>query len=83
MGYIEKGTHERRLKKYKQFAKPKKLTTFIQGQKVLVQTDVILDKQDPKYLSGGIVKRILGNDTYEIILNGRIQKRYAAQLRGY
>ena len=80
---VKRKQYEERLEKYKRFAKPKRLSIFKEGENVLVQTDIIIDKQDPKYILGGVVKRVLENDTYEVLINGKIQKRYSSQLRRY
>jgi hypothetical protein len=54
---------------------------FLVDQKVLVQEDIVENKQNPKYSQGGIVVKILENDTYEVIHDGRLKKKYASQLR--
>ena len=79
---LKKTQYEERVRKYKKFAKIIKQKAYKEGDEVLVQEDVIIDKQDPKYLMGGKITRILGNDAYEVLINGRYMKRYASQIRG-
>ena len=40
-----------------------KLKAFKEGNGVLVQVDMVTDREDLKYLMGGKITRILGNDT--------------------
>ena len=81
-GILKIKQNEERIRKYKQYAKPKIHRKFQEGDEVLVQEDIVADKQAPKYITGAKVIKILGNDTYEVFINGRAIKRYASQIRG-
>lgn len=45
-----------------------------------MEEDIIKDKEKLKFKYGGIIKKILENDTYIVEYNGHIQKKYASQL---
>ena len=57
------------------------LAKFSNDQEVLVQADIVKDKQEPKYRKGGKVMKVLENDTYEVLFENKIQKRHSSQLR--
>ena len=78
---LRKKEYESRIEKYKKYAKRINLEKFVVDQKVLVQEDIIENKQNPKYCQGGIVKKVMENDTYEVLHDGRMKKKYASQLR--
>lgn len=78
---LKKKEYEYRLEQYKSYAKPIKLQKFKVNQNVLVQKEIVEDKQKPKYEQGGTVTKIMENDTYEVLHRGKIKKKYASQLR--
>ena len=65
----------------RQHARKAHLEKFFVGQKVLVQQDIVTDKQKPKYNRGGIVLEDLGHDTYNVRFKSQVQKRHACQLK--
>ena len=73
--------YEERIQKYRRYSKLRKHEIFKEGDEVLVQEDIIVDKQAPKYIIGGRIIRALGNDTYEVLIKGKTIKRYASQIR--
>jgi hypothetical protein len=78
---IRRKEYESRIEQYRKYAKPAKLEKFSVDQKVLVQEDIIANKQDPKYSQGGTIIKVMENDTYEVLHDGKMKKKYASQLR--
>jgi hypothetical protein len=78
---LRRKEYESRIEQYRKYAKPVKLVKFLVDQKVLVQEDIVENKQNLKYSQGGTIIRILENDTYEVLHDGRLKKKYASQLR--
>ncbi len=78
---LRKEEYESRIEQYRKYARRKNLEKFALGQKVLVHEDIIENKQNPKYCQGGIVKKIMENDNYEVLHDGRRKNKHASQLR--
>ena len=73
--------YSERLEQYNKYARKTKLPKFLKGQPVYTQTEIMKDKQDPKYIPGGIVTEVLERDTYLVQRNLKYQKYHASQLR--
>lgn len=78
----QRNNYERILIKYKRYVRMAKFERFEVGQKVLVQKDIVRDKQQPKYERGGIIVEIGENDTYSVKFRGLTSKKHASGLRG-
>ena len=78
---MRKKQYNDRVAIYKKFAKTTNLEKFEKDQEVLVQADIVVDKQEPKYRKGGKISKVLDNDTYEVLFENKMQKRHSSQLR--
>jgi len=78
---MRKQIYLKRLGKYQEYARKVQLPKFVEGQMVYTQVEVIKDKQDLKYIPGGIIAEVLERDTYLVRRGNKYQKYHASQLR--